>query len=43
MGTATLNVWVTEVGDPCKIDLQHQWSVHVLTCDGELLEWCPGP
>lgn len=40
MGTATLNVWVTEVGDPCKIDLKHQWYVHVLTCDGELLTWC---
>ena len=40
MGTATVNVWVTEVGNPCKIDLQHQWYVHVLTCDGEFLTWC---
>src|SRR5215207_8593158 len=40
MGTARMNVWVTEVGDPCKIDLQHQWYVHVLNCDGTLLTWC---
>jgi hypothetical protein len=40
MSTARMNVWVTEVGDPCKIDLKHQWYVHVLTCDGELLRWC---
>jgi hypothetical protein len=40
MGTATINAWVTRVGDPCKIDLDHQWFVHVLTCDGELLHWC---
>ena len=40
MSTARMNVWVTEIGDPCKIDLQHQWYVHVLHCDGSLLTWC---
>ena len=40
MSTAKLNIWVTEVGNPCKIDMKHQWFVHVLHCDGELLNWC---
>jgi len=40
MSTAKLNVWVTEVGNPCKIDMLHQWYVHVLHCDGKLLNWC---
>jgi hypothetical protein len=40
MGTATMNVWVTEIGDPCKIDTEHQWYVHVLHCDGSFLTWC---
>lgn len=40
MSTAKLNVWVTAVGDPCRIDTQHQWFVHVLHCDGRALEWC---
>ena len=40
MSTATLNVWVTGVGEPCKIDDQRQWYVHVLHCDGTILDWC---
>jgi len=40
MSTAKLNVWVTKVGDPCRIDNEHQWFVHILHCDGELLTWC---
>lgn len=40
MSTAKLNVWVTEVGNPCKIDNTHQWYVHVLHCNGEVLKWC---
>jgi hypothetical protein len=40
MSTARLNVWVTAVGDPCRIDNQHQWYVHVLHCEGDILEWC---
>ena len=40
MSTAKLNIWVTEVGDPCRIDMKHQWYVHVLHCEGDLLNWC---
>lgn len=40
MSTAKLNVWVTRVGDPCKTDMEHQWFVHVLHCDGTILDWC---
>jgi len=40
MSTARLNVWVTAVGDPCKIDMVHQWYVHILHCEGDLLNWC---
>jgi hypothetical protein len=40
MGTATLNVWVTEIGDPCKVDLKHPWYIHILHCDGSFLTWC---
>ena len=40
MSTAKLNVWVTAVGEPCKIDEKHQWYVHILHCNGELLRWC---
>ena len=40
MSAARLNVWVTAVGDPCRIDNQHQWFVHVLHCNGDVLEWC---
>lgn len=40
MSTARLNVWVTEVGNACRIDNLHQWFVHVLHCDGEILRWC---
>jgi hypothetical protein len=40
VSTAHLDIWVTEVGNPCKIDMQYQWFVHVLNCDGSILEWC---
>jgi hypothetical protein len=40
MSTAKLNVWVTKVGDPCRIDNQYQWFVHILHCNGEPLVWC---
>ncbi|HJQ37915.1 MAG TPA: hypothetical protein VKB93_12325 [Thermoanaerobaculia bacterium] len=40
MSTARLNVWVTKVGDPCRIDNDHQWYVHILHCDGTPLVWC---
>ena len=40
MSTAHLDVWVTAVGDACRMDEEHQWFVHVLHCDGSILEWC---
>ena len=40
MSTARLNVWVTALGQPCRIDAAHQWYVHVLHCNGEILTWC---
>lgn len=40
MSTAKLDVWVTAVGEPCKIDMKYQWYVHVLHCNGEILDWC---
>lgn len=40
MSTAKLNIWVTEVGNPCKIDMERQWYVHILHCDGSVLNWC---
>ncbi len=40
MSTAKLNVWVTGVGEACRIDNEHQWFVHILHCNGELLHWC---
>ena len=48
MSTATLNVWITEIGDPCHIIKPHAedeqgWFVHVLDCHGNVLEWCGKP
>lgn len=38
--TATLCVWVTEIGDPCRIMETEKMYVHVLLCNGKPLEWC---
>jgi len=40
VGMATLNVWVGELGDPCRIEQKHKWFVHVLHCDGTIVKWC---
>jgi hypothetical protein len=40
VSTATLDVWVTKVGEPCRIDDTRTWYVHILHCNGEILEWC---
>jgi len=37
MGTARLDVWVSELGDGCRIHPTRLWYVHVLQCDGSLL------
>lgn len=39
MGTAKLNIWVSEVGDPCKIS-NKTWYINIYRCDGHILEWC---
>jgi hypothetical protein len=49
MGTARLNVWVTEIAKACRIEQPFFYPthgrlsksyVHVLHCDGTILEWC---
>lgn len=42
MSLATLNVWITEIGDPCHISDtdKHQWFVHIVDCEGKPLTWC---
>lgn len=47
MSTARLNVWVTKIGQACRIEepffYRDKWSksyVHILHCDGTILEWC---
>jgi hypothetical protein len=49
MSTATLNVWITEFSDPCRIMGPHvepgtktleQWYVHIVDCAGKPLTWC---
>lgn len=40
MSTAKLNIWITRVGEPCRIDDTTQWFVHILHCNGEILQWC---
>ena len=40
MSTAKLNIWITKLGEPCRIDDKTQWFVHILHCNGEILQWC---
>ena len=40
MSTANLNVWITRFGDPCHIEDRETWFVHILDCEGKVLEWC---
>jgi hypothetical protein len=42
MSTATLNVWITNIGDPCTIVNAHPWVVVVQHCDGRVLNWSEG-
>jgi len=39
MGLARVNVWVSAIDDPCKID-SRTWYVTFYHCDGKVLEWC---
>ena len=40
MSTANLNVWITGFGDPCHIEDKETWFVHVLDCEGRVVDWC---
>ena len=39
MGLATVNVWVHDKVDPCKIS-DALWLVSVTYCNGTPVEWC---
>jgi len=39
MGMARLNIWITDLGQPCKM-AQRDWVVAIAGCDGKVLEWC---
>jgi hypothetical protein len=39
MSAATLNVWITAIGDPCHIS-STEWFVNIVDCEGKVLEWC---
>jgi len=39
MGMAKLNIWVSGLDEPCKID-NRTWYVTIFDCDGNVLEWC---
>lgn len=43
MCLATLCVWITEFGEPCQIMKERpneKWFVHIVDCEGKVLEWC---
>jgi hypothetical protein len=40
MSTATLNVWISAIGDPCHIVDGDHWFVHIVDCEGRVLRWC---
>ncbi len=40
MGLAKLDIWVSEMEDPCGVDDEHTWYVFIFDCDGRVLNWC---
>ncbi len=48
MSTAVLNVWISNLGDPCSVandigaGIPYAWSVAVIQCDGRVLNWSEG-
>lgn len=46
MSTAVLNLWVTNLGEPCSIasdvSLPNAWVVAVSHCDGRVVNWSEG-
>lgn len=39
MGMAKINVWVSDLDDPCSVS-SRTWYVTIYDCDGNVLEWC---
>jgi len=39
MGMATLNVWITDIDEPCSIS-DRTWYVTIYECNGKVLQWC---
>lgn len=39
MSLAKLNIWVSELDDPCKIS-NRTWYINIFNCDGTVLKWC---
>lgn len=46
MSTATLNIWITNLGEPCTVandpGLPEPWVIAVSHCDGRVLNWSEG-
>lgn len=48
MSTSILNVWITNLGDPCSIandigaGIPYAWSVAIFHCNGSVLNWSEG-
>lgn len=48
MSTAILNVWISNLGDPCTVandsgsGIPYHWSVAVLDCCGRVVNWSEG-
>jgi hypothetical protein len=48
MSVTTLNVWITNLGDPCSIandvgaGIPYHWSVALAHCNGRVLNWSEG-
>ena len=43
MSAVTLNVWITNFGDPCHLIQEtatEKWYVHIVDCAGNALKWC---
>lgn len=41
MGVGKLNVYITSLGQPCKVD-NERWVVAIAHCDGNILNWSEG-
>lgn len=40
MALAKIDIWVSEMEDPCGVDDEHNWYVIIYDCDGRILKWC---